>query len=50
MNTEISKFATQLAIDFGNLKIVVFIGSTSFDHVFDVIADDARMLYFVVGG
>ena len=40
-----------IAIDFaGNPKIVVFIGSTSFDHVIDVIADDACMLYFVVAG
>ena len=39
-----------IAIDFGNPKIVVFIGSMSFDHVIDVIADDARMLYFVVAG
>ena len=33
-----------------NPKIVVSIGSTSFDHVIDVIADDARMLYFLVAG
>ena len=53
MKTEMSKFATQrptavIAIDFGNPKVVVFIGSTSFDHAIDVIADDARTLYFVV--
>ena len=51
MKTEMSKFVTAtavIAIDFGNPKIVVFIGSTSFDHVIDVIADDACMLYFVV--
>ena len=30
-----------ITIDFGKPKIVVFIGSTSFDHVTDVIADDA---------
>ena len=29
-------------------KIVVFIGSTSFDHVINVIADVNRMHYFVV--
>ena len=46
LETEMSKFATQL--DFGNRKIVVFIGSMSFDHVIDVIADDACILYFVV--
>ena len=39
-----------VAIDSGNLKIVVFIGSASFEHMIDVIADDARMLYFVVAG
>ena len=39
-----------MAIDLGNPKIVVFIGSTSFDHVIDVIADDVRMLFFVVAG
>ena len=38
------------SIEFGNPKIVVFIGSASFDHVIDVIADDVRMLYFVVEG
>ena len=53
MKTEMSKFATQrptavIAIDFGNPKVVVFIGSTSFDHAIDVIADYARTLYFVV--
>ena len=55
MKTEMSKFATQrataiIAIDFGNPKIVDFIGTTSFDHVLDVIADDARMFYFVLAG
>ena len=34
-----------MAIDFGNLKIDVFIGSMSFDYVIDVIADDACMLF-----
>ena len=34
-----------MAIDLGNPKIVVFIGSSSFDHVIDVIADDVRMLF-----
>ena len=28
----------------------VLLRSTSFDHVIDVIADDACMLYFVVAG
>ena len=37
-------------IDFGNPKIVLFIRSASLDYVIDVIADDARMLYFVVAG
>ena len=49
---EMSKcYATAvIAIDFVKPKIVVFIGSTSFDHVIDVIPDDARMLYFVEAG
>ena len=34
-----------IAIDFGKPKTVIFIGSTSFDHVIDVIADDACMLF-----
>ena len=38
---------TVVTIDFGNPKNVVFIGSMSFDHVIDIIADDACMLYFV---
>ena len=43
-------FSVLHVIDFGNSNIVVLIGSSSFDHVIDVIADDARRLYFVVAG
>ena len=50
ISAEMSKFVTQRhesPLIFGTRKLVVFMGSTSLDRVVDVIADVARMLYFV---
>ena len=49
-NLEIDVVLAVIAIDFGISKIIAFIGSTSFDPVIDVIANDIRRLYFVVAG
>ena len=53
MKTEMYKFATHRQKSPLNLEIrksSFLSGQPSFDHVIDVIADDARVLYFVVAG